>query len=53
MQEGSQTLPPPTRPLFTRKQCTLIIVEIGFYKDLGYDVKLDKKTEKYSPLIGA
>jgi len=34
-------------------QCTLIIVEIGFCRDLGFDVKCDEKTEKYSPLIAA
>jgi len=43
----------PRPDLFYRKQCTLIIVEIGFCKDLGCDVKFDKKTEKYSPLIVA
>jgi hypothetical protein len=43
--------PDPTS--FDKKQCTLVIVEIGFCKDLGCDVKIDKKTEKYSPLIAA
>ena len=38
---------------FDRMQCTLIIVKIGFCKDLGCDVKFDKKTEKFSPLIAA
>ena len=38
---------------FDRKQCTLILVEIRFCRDLGCDVKFDKKTEKYSPLISA
>ena len=46
-------LPLPTRPPSTKKQCTLILVEIGFCKDLGCDIKFDKKTEKYSPLIAA
>ena len=55
MQEGSQTLPPPTgRPdLLRLEKCTLIIVEIGFCKDLGCDIKFEKKTEKYSPLPAA
>jgi len=53
MQEGSQTLPPPTRYLLIKQQCTLIIIEIGFRMDLGCDVKFDMKTEKYSPLIAA
>jgi hypothetical protein len=29
---------------FDKKQCILIIVEIGFYMDLGCDLKLEKKT---------
>jgi hypothetical protein len=45
--------PSPDPTCFNKKQCTLILVEIGFYKDLGCDVKFDKKTEKYSPLIAA
>jgi hypothetical protein len=35
------------------KQCTLVIVEIGFYRDLGCDIQLEKKNEKYSPLLAA
>jgi hypothetical protein len=35
------------------KQCTLIIVEIGFCRDLGNDMKFEKKTEIYSPLLAA
>jgi len=53
MQEGSHTLPSPTRPLLTRTKCTLIIVEINLCRDLDCDIKFDKKTEKYSPLIAA
>ena len=34
---------------FDKKQCTLILVEIGFCRDLGCAVKFDKKTEKYPP----
>ena len=45
--------PSPDPTSFDKKQCTLIIAEIGFCKDLGCDTKLDKKTEKYSPLIPA
>jgi len=52
MPEGSQTLLPPTRPLLTKK-CTIVIVDIGFRRDLGCDVKFDNKSEKYSPLIAA
>ena len=45
--------PSPDLTFFNRKQCTLILVEIGFCKDLGCDIKFDKKTKKYSPLIAA
>ena len=38
---------------FNRNDCTLILFEVGFCRDLGCDVKFDKKTEKYSPLIAA
>jgi len=38
---------------FKRRQCTLIIVEIGFCRDLGCEIKFEKKTEKYSPLLAA
>ena len=45
--------PSPDPTSFDKKQCTLILVEIGFCRDLGCDTKFDKKTEKYSPLIAA
>ena len=38
---------------FDIRQCTLIIVDIGFCRELGCDIKFDNKTEKYSPLIAA
>ena len=41
--------PDPT--FFNIKQCALILIEIGLCKDLGCDIKLDKKTKKYFPLI--
>jgi hypothetical protein len=50
---GVPDTPSPDLTSFERKQCTLIIVEIGFCRDLGCDIKFDKKTEKYSPLIVA
>ncbi len=50
---GIPETPSPDSTSFDRKECTLIIFEIGFCKDLGCDVKSDKKTEKYSPLIAA
>jgi hypothetical protein len=45
--------PSPDPTSFNIMQCTIIIVEIGFCMDLGFDVKFDEKTEKYSPLIVA
>jgi len=38
---------------FDNKLCTLILLEIGFSRDLGCDKKHTKKTEKYSPLVAA
>jgi hypothetical protein len=35
---------------FHKKHCTIIIIEIGFCRDLGCEIKLVKKTEKYPPL---
>ena len=36
---------------FNKKLCTLIVVEIGFCRDLGCGTKIETKTKKYSPLI--
>ena len=38
---------------FNKNPCTVIVVEIGFYTDLGRETKLEAKTKKYSPLIAA
>ena len=48
---GVLDAPSPDPTSFDIKQCTLIIVEIGFCTDLGCDIKFEKKTEKYFPLI--
>ena len=48
---GVPNTPSPDPTSFDRKQCTLIIVEISFCRDLACGVKLDKKTEKYAPFI--
>ena len=45
--------PSPDPTSFERKQFTLIIVEVGFCRDLGCDHKIEKETEKYPPLIAA
>jgi hypothetical protein len=50
---GVPNTPSPDPTHFGGKQFTLIIVEIGFYRDLGCDIKIDKKTEKSSPLIAS
>ncbi len=50
---GVPDTPFPDPTYFDKKHCNLIIIEIGFYRDLGCDAKFDKKTEKYSCLIAA
>jgi hypothetical protein len=50
---GVPGTPSPDPTSFNTKQCILILIETGFCRDLGCDVKFDKKTEKYSPLIAA
>ncbi len=39
--------------LFDKTQCTVILIEIGLCRDFGCDIKIEKKIEKYSPLIAA
>ncbi len=36
---------------FDRKQCNLIVIEIGCCQDFGCDKRLQKKTAKYAPLV--
>jgi hypothetical protein len=43
------TSPDPTS--FNKKLCTLIIIEIGFCRDLGCDEKRETKTNKYIHLV--
>ncbi len=50
---GVPDFPSPNPTSFNKTQCTLILVEIGFSKDLGCDIKIAKKTNKYSPFISA
>ena len=38
---------------FDRKTCPILIVEIGFCRDLGCNDKIAENTTKYSPLIAA
>ena len=48
---GVQNTPFPDPTSFDRRQCILIIIEIGFFRDLGCDIKFDEKIEKYSTLF--
>ena len=50
---GVPDAPSPDPTSFDKKPCTLIIVKIGLCRDLGYDIKFEKKNEKYSPLMAA
>ncbi len=45
--------PTPDPETFNRKDCSLILFEIGFCRVLGCHDKLTKKTEKYHPLLCA
>ena len=45
--------PDPGQTNVDKKTCALILTEIGFSRDLGYDKKHTEKTEKYSPLVAA
>ena len=36
---------------FDRKQCNLIVIEIGFCQDFGCDKRRQEKTAKYAPLV--
>ena len=48
---GVPNTPSPDPTSFNKKQRTLIILEIGFCRYLGYDIKFEENTEKTSPLI--
>jgi hypothetical protein len=50
---GVPDSPSPNPTSFDKKQCTLIIIEIGFCRDLGCIEKLEEKTSKYAPLLEA
>ena len=38
---------------FTKKECTLILIEVGLCGDLGCHQKYTEKTDKYLPLLTA
>ncbi len=45
--------PTPDPDSFDRKNCSFVLFEIGFSRDLGLHDKRTQKTEKYYPLVCA
>jgi hypothetical protein len=45
--------PSPDIDAFNRKGCSLILIEVGFCRDLGYHLKYTEKTDKHLPLLAA
>jgi hypothetical protein len=43
--------PTPEIDSFNRKDCSLLLFEIGFCRDLGCHKKRQEKTDKYNPLL--
>jgi hypothetical protein len=50
---GVRDSPSPDLTSLDKKQCTLIIIEIGFCREFGCVEKLEEKTSKYAPLLAA
>jgi hypothetical protein len=50
---GVPATPDPALNNVEEIRCTLILVEVGFCRDLRCDTLLTDKTEKYSPLVAA
>ncbi len=50
---GILDAPHPDQTNTDKKLCTLILIEVGFCRDLGCDKRHHEKTEKYSPLVAA
>ncbi len=50
---GVPDSPSPDPTSFNKKLCTLIIVDVGFCRDLGCKAKLEAKTTKYASLLVA
>ena len=48
---GVPDTPDPGQTYFGKKTCTLILIEIGFSRDLGCDKRHTEKTKKYSLLV--
>ena len=43
----------PDPSLFDRRDCNLVVIEVGFCQEFGLRKKLSDKTEKYAPLVAA
>ena len=50
---GVPAEPPANWNAFSKKDCSLIIFEVGFCRDLGCHEKYTQKNEKYLPLLTA
>ena len=51
--KGGPATPDPGLTNFDKKLCSLILIEVGFSRDLGCDKKHEEKTEKYSSLVAS
>ncbi len=50
---GMPADPPPDIDAFNKKDCSIILMEVGFYMKLGCHEKYIQKTDKYLPLLTA
>ena len=48
---GVPNIPNPDDSSFNKATCTLLLIEVGFGSDLNLKAKLEKKTQKYQPLM--
>ena len=48
---GVPAAPSPAIDSFNRKNCSLLLFEVGFGRDLGCHKKREEKTNKYNPLL--
>ncbi len=48
---GIPDSPRPDPNTFDRKKCNLVVIEVGFCRDLGCDKARQEKTEKNAPLV--
>jgi len=49
--KGVPDIPSLDPSTFNRKKCNIFIIEIGFCRDFGCDIKLQEKTDTYAPLF--